>query len=406
MTEFVTYDHRGQEHQEERIKNWSKRIDHRHHAIDALTIALTRQGYIQRLNNLNASHDDIAEAVRKVNPLMEKKYSLLEKYIYIQPHFTVQEVTDKVDGILVSFRAGKKVTTPAKRAIYRKGKRINVQDGLLVPRGALTEETIYGKLGNKYVVKYPLTHPSMKVDDIVDPTIREIVRARLAAFGGKAKDAFAKPLYSDAAQTMEIKTVRCYTGLQDKAVASVRFNAQGEAIGFAKTGNNHHIAIYQDAKGQYQESVVSFWQAVERKRYGLPIVIEDPKAIWDKLIDSDLPQDFLSTLPQDDWQFVVSLQANEMFILGMEDGDFEMAMQNKDYQLLNKYLYRVQKIATKNYAFRHHIETSVDDKYDGVKKELLSKQMKKLKITQSFDALFAQHPHKVRVNLLGEISKV
>ena len=360
----------------------------------------------KRVAIADLSRDDMAEAVRKVNPLMEKKYSLLEKYIYIQPHFTVQEVTDKVDGILVSFRAGKKVTTPAKRAIYRKGKRINVQDGLLVPRGALTEETVYGKLGNKYVVKYPLTHPSMKVDDIVDPTIREIVRTRLAAFGGKAKDAFAKPLYSDAAQTMEIKTVRCYTGLQDKAVASVRFNAQGEPIGFAKTGNNHHIAIYQDAKGQYQESVVSFWQAVERKRYGLPIVIEDPKAIWDKLLDSDLPQEFLSTLPQDDGQFVVSLQANEIFILGMEDGDFEMAMQNKDYQLLNKYLYRVQKIATKNYAFRHHIETSVDDKYDGVKKELLSKQMKKLKITQSFDALFAQHPHKVRVNLLGEISEV
>jgi len=406
LTEFVTYDHRGQEHQEERIKNWSKRIDHRHHAIDALTIALTRQGYIQRLNNLNTEHNSIEEEVRKVNPIMDKKYSLLEKYIYIQPHFTVQQVTEAVDGILVSFRAGKKVTTPAKRAIYRKGKRINVQTGLQVPRGALTEETIYGKLGNKYVVKYPLNHPSMKVDEIVDPTIREIVRARLNAFGGKAKDAFAQPLYSDAAQKMEIKSVRCYTGLQDKAMATVRFSEQGEAIGFAKTGNNHHIAIYMDSNGQYQESVVSFWQAVERKRYGLPIVIEDPKAVWDKVMNLDLPQEFLQTLPNDDWQFVVSLQSNEMFILGIEDGDFELAMENQDYQLLNKHLYRVQKIATKNYAFRHHIETSVDDKYDGVKKEMLSKQMQKLKITQSFDSFFALHPHKVRVNLLGEITNV
>ena len=406
MTEVVTYDHRGQEHQEERIKNWSKRIDHRHHAIDALTIALTKQGYIQRLNSLSASHDEIEAAVREKNPVMDRKYSLLEKYIYIQPHFTVQEVTDAVDGILVSFRAGKKVTTLAKRAKYHNGKRMIVQDGLLVPRGALTEETVYGKLGDKYVVKYALNHPSMKVDEIVDPNIREIVRARLAAFGGKAKDAFAKPLYSDAAQTMEIKSVRCYTGLQDRAVAAVRFNEQGEAIGYAKTGNNHHIAIYQDANGQYQELVVSFWQAVERKRYGLPIVIEDSKAVWDRIMDMDLPQAFLETLPKDDWQFVVSLQANEMFILGLEDGDFEMAMENKDYQLLNKHLYRVQKIATKNYAFRHHIETSVDDKYDGVKKEMLSKQMNKLKITQSFDSLFAQYPHKVRVNLLGEITEV
>ncbi len=411
LTEWVTYDHRGQEHQEERIKNWSKRIDHRHHAIDALTIALTRQGYIQRLNNLNASHDDMAEAVRKVNPLMERKYSLLEKYIYIQPHFSVQDVTNAVDGILVSFRAGKKVTTPAKRAIYRKGKRINVQTDIQVPRGALTEETVYGKVGDKYVVKYPLAHPSMKVDEIVDPTIREIVRARLAAFGGKAKDAFAKPLYSDAAQTMEIKSVRCYTGLQDKAVAAVRFNKNGEAIGFAKTGNNHHIAIYQDKNGQYQESVVSFWQAVERKRYGIPIVIEDPKAVWDKVMDMDLPQEFLETLPKDDWQFVVSLQANEMFILGLEDADFEMAMENKDYQLLNKHLYRVQKIRGKEYTFRYHIETTVDDKYINEKGEVkpnpaLSMQMKKLISIRSFGSWLAQHPHKVRVNLLGEITEV
>ena len=406
MTEMVTYDHRGQEHQEERIKNWSKRIDHRHHAIDALTIALTKQGYIQRLNSLSASHDEIEAAVREKNPVMDRKYSLLEKYIYIQPHFTVQEVTDAVDGILVSFRAGKKVTTPAKRAKYHNGKRMIVQDGLLVPRGALTEETVYGKLGDKYVVKYALNHPSMKVDEIVDPTIREIVRARLAAFGGKAKDAFAKPLYSDAAQTMEIKSVRCYTGLQDRAVAAVRFNEQGEAIGYAKTGNNHHIAIYQDANGQYQELVVSFWQAVERKRYGLPIVIEDPKAVWDRMMDMDLPQAFLETLPKDDWQFVVSLQANEMFILGLEDGDFEMAMENKDYQLLNKHLYRVQKIRSKEYTFRHHIETSVDDKYDNKPNPALSMSMKKLINIRSFGGWWDQYPHKVRVNLLGEITKV
>jgi CRISPR-associated endonuclease Csn1 len=246
----------------------------------------------------------------------------------------------------------------------------------------------------------------MKVDEIVDPTIREIVRARLAAFGGKAKDAFAKPLYSDAAQTMEIKSVRCYTGLQDRAVAAVRFNDLGEAIGYAKTGNNHHIAIYQDANGQYQELVVSFWQAVERKRYGLPIVIEDSKAVWDRMMDMDLPQAFLETLPKDDWQFVVSLQANEMFILGLEDGDFEMAMENKDYQLLNKHLYRVQKIGSKDYSFRHHIETSVDDKYDGVTNIALSLSMKKLLRLRSFGSWFAQYPHKVRVNLLGEIAEV
>jgi CRISPR-associated endonuclease Csn1 len=43
----------GQVKNKERIKGWTKRDDHRHHAIDALTIACTKQGIIQRLNKLN-----------------------------------------------------------------------------------------------------------------------------------------------------------------------------------------------------------------------------------------------------------------------------------------------------------------------------------------------------------------
>jgi CRISPR-associated endonuclease Csn1 len=38
----------------ERIVDWSKRNDHRHHAMDALTVAFTKHQYIQYLNYLNA----------------------------------------------------------------------------------------------------------------------------------------------------------------------------------------------------------------------------------------------------------------------------------------------------------------------------------------------------------------
>jgi len=391
----------------ERIKGWSKRIDHRHHAVDALTIALTRQAYIQRLNTLNTERDAMYGEVQESGAVFNEKRSLLEKWVSIQPHFAVSEVQEKVDGILVSFRAGKKVSTPAKRAIYRGGKKIIVQDGLLVPRGPLSEETVYGKVNGQYVVKYPLENITLKdIDSIVNPTIAAIVKARLEAFGGKAKDAFARPLYSDAAQTMEIRSVRCYTGLQDKSVAPVRFTADGTPIGYSKPGNNHHIAIYQDAAGKYHELVVSFLQAVERKRLGLPVVVADPAALWTSLMDKDLPETVLQSLPADGWQFVTSLQVNEMFILGMDEAEYEAAIEAKDYQALNKYLYRVQKLATKNYCFRYHTETSVDDKYDGTKNEMLSKQIGKVVIIQSLDAFWNQSPHKVKVNILGEISAI
>ena len=400
LTEIVHYEHAGQEHEEERIINWTKRIDHRHHAIDALTVALTRQSYIQRLNTLEASHDAMEKQVKEAGTQYNEKKSLLEKWIAEQPHFKVAEVTKMVDAILVSFRAGKRVTTPAKRAVYKGGKRTVVQTDLQVPRGALTEETVYGRLGDKFIVKYPLDHQSMKPENIVDPTIRAIVKQRIVE---KGKDAFKEPLYS--AEGMEIKSVRCYTSLSENGVVPVKYNTEGKPIGYAKKGNNHHIAIYQDKQGNYQEMVVSFWDAVGRRHYGIPAVIMNPKDLWDKLLNTELPQTFLAKLPKDDWQFVLSMQENEMFVLGMEEDEFNDAIETKDYNLLNKHLYRVQKISHADYWFRYHTETIVEDKYNDVKNPQLSFDMGKAIDIRSIKTLFSKSPHKVKIDIMGRITK-
>jgi len=391
----------------ERICNWSKRMDHRHHAVDALTIAQTSPTYIKRLNTLNASREIIHDEIKQADAILRnnEKRSMLAAWVQTRNHISVKEATQMVDSILISFRAGKKVTTPGKRYTYEQGKRHLAQAGLLIPRGQLTEETVYGiTKDNQFVVRYPLaTIDSKTVGDIVDPTIRHLVEARLQAFGGKSKEAFAMPLYSDPAQTMAIKSVRCYTGLKESSMTPVQFDSEHQPVGYSKTGNNHHVAIYQDAQGKFQEIVVPFKQAVQRKQMGLPVVIEEPQAVLEQLKNTNTPKDFLETLPHDDWKFVISLQANEMLILGMEDADYQKAIQDADYHTLNKHLYRVQKLATKNYCFRYHTETSVDDKYNGEKNEMLSKQMKKLILIQSLDRLWMEHPHKVQINLLGEI---
>ncbi len=59
-TEIVSQEEKdGSITKSERIKDWAKRKDHRHHAIDALVVACTRQGYIQRLNSLNSEEDSL-----------------------------------------------------------------------------------------------------------------------------------------------------------------------------------------------------------------------------------------------------------------------------------------------------------------------------------------------------------
>jgi CRISPR subtype II RNA-guided endonuclease Cas9/Csn1 len=68
------------------IKNWSKRFDHRHHAIDALVVALTDQSYIQRLNNLNKFLQD--ELTNRNN---EFKIELNENETILEAYFNLDE---------------------------------------------------------------------------------------------------------------------------------------------------------------------------------------------------------------------------------------------------------------------------------------------------------------------------
>ena len=476
LTEKVKYGHRGQKY-EERIKDWTKRIDHRHHAVDALVIAMTSQAIIQRLNKLNTERDQMFKEVEKQSEEWRNDYSLLEQWLREKPHFTVAEVEEAVSKIAVSFKAGKKVATLNKRVKYVQGKKKVLQRDVITPRGALSQESVYGKIrtleekkpikyafenpdlifkgyikrlveerldkydGNakqaiaslkkdpimigknrdveltyatcykdEYVIKYQLSSfvKMADIDSIVDANIRQRVKMRVAQFGGKVKDALKdlenNPVYADDKCTIPIKSVRCFTGLKPLAVTPVKYDSNGMAMGYVKPGNNHHIAIYRDREGNLQEHVTTFWTAVERMKYGVPVVIKSPAEVWDSLTDrDDLPEAFLSTLPDVTWTFVESMQQNEMFIIGMSDDEYNDAKRNNDVAALCSHLYRVQKLATKNYCFRLHIETTVDDKYDGVKDELLSKKIGKLKIVQSLDRLIQEKIRKVKIDILGNI---
>ncbi len=395
----------------ERIAEWSKRMDHRHHAIDALTIACTKQGYIQRINNLNSLKEVAFQSFsdERQDAATQRRLTRLERYIAMQPHFSTSEVAAAAENIAVSFKSGKRAASFGKRYVYRGGKRACAQTGVIVPRGPLSEETVYGRIRNsengreEFVVKYKVGTISLKnVDDVVDKRIREILRNRLEQFGGKPEKAFAEPVLDH--QGRAIRSVRCYTGLN--AVVPLRSDEQGEPIAFVKPGNNHHVAIYEDKDGVLHERIVTFWHAVERKKYGIPVIIARPDEIWDSITD-DMPEAFLRQLPESaGWRLKFSMQQNEMFILGMPEEAYRDAMDAKDYARLCDHLYRVQKLSHNYYVFRHHLETSVDDQYDGRKNESLSIKMGKMIRAASLKALKGLNPHKVHVGVTGKISEV
>lgn len=395
---------RGSAEQEvERIKDWNKRKDHRHHAIDALVVACTRQSYIQRLNRLSSEedrHSMLSELGSSYAPSKEERMQLLDKWLTAQPHFSVQAVRDYVRGILVSFRPDRRTYTKSRNKVKIKG-RVSMQTGILTPRGALSEETIYGAIQvgkrKEIVCKYRLENLQAKdIPSIVDKGIQRIVKARLEAYNNDAKKAFAEPLYSDAAQTKQIRSVRCFTGRVREKMIPLRRNDAGEEIAFVAPGSNHHVVFYRDSEGVLQEAVVSFYQAIERAKYQLPMIIKDPRAVVEEALERNVPDSVLSALPHSSWTFVESLQKNEMFLIGLSDDEIARAIKEVDRATLNDHLYRIQKYSSKDYYFRYHLETQLDDIRGGT--------VPKFYRIKSLKAYLELNPRKVRVDLLGNLS--
>ena len=119
--------------------------------------------------------------------------------------------------------------------------------------------------------------------------------------------------------------------------------------------------------------------------------------MWDKIFNlTNIDENFVSRLPKINSQFVVSLQRDDMFVLGMETSDFEYALEHHDYSQIGQHLYKVQNCSKGNYRFCLHSVTKFDlkkaNKSDG-----------RFVNIQSLTAFFSKNPIKIRVDLLGNI---
>ncbi|MDO6517282.1 type II CRISPR RNA-guided endonuclease Cas9 [Zobellia uliginosa] len=451
------------------IKDWTKRNDHRHHAMDALTVAFTTHNHIQYLNNLNTYHslrgDEVDLEKSKLYALKntitkvykDRNGNGKRKFIPPMPNFRV-EAKDHIESILISFKNKNKVVAKNINKTRRNGKyHAMVQ---LTPRGQLHKETVYGKIkqpkakatklnkrftleqahliidknereavlahlskyGNnterafdtKVLKKQPLLYkgeplkevmcfeeiytirkevtPDLKLDKVIDGKVRQVLKQRLEAYGNKPKEAFSdlekNPIWLNESKGIQIKrvTIKGVSNAEPLHAAKDHLGneildgiGQSLPVDYVSTGNNHHVAIYEDKDGRLQEKVVSFYEAVARVNEGLPII--------DKSYNTSIG-----------WKFKFTMKQNEMFVFPNDDFDVNTIdfLDDKNARLINKHLFRVQKIATKNYFFRHHLETTVD-----TLKELSGIAYKPQLGLSGIEGIV-----KVRVNHIGQIVQV
>lgn len=153
----------GTAHRDWKIEGFDKRIDHRHHALDALTVALTRQGYIQRLSNMN-----------QLNLSKEEKEAMKRPTWYPLPHPDLRSmVKGQLERTIPSIKNRQRLLTKASnRTAYldpatgevRKGDkgRKQTKGNLRAVRGPLHNEQPLGEVREqrkwllKDVLKYLL----------------------------------------------------------------------------------------------------------------------------------------------------------------------------------------------------------------------------------------------------------
>lgn len=187
------YDKEKQKHIYE-IKNWSKRYDHRHHAIDALVVALTEQSHIQRLNNLNKYlHDELTKRKAEFKIEVKENESIIEAFFNLEAkrrdeilkeiessrHFEkpfedlVKQAQTLLEAMVVSIKPKDKLGIQTdKEGKIRIDKKGNKQ---LKIRGALHQETNYGNLNGRNTKTVEFSKLTAKdIPQVVDKVLREI----------------------------------------------------------------------------------------------------------------------------------------------------------------------------------------------------------------------------------------
>lgn len=315
-TLFTTYNERYQKYLPTVPMEYSngfqkKRIDHRHHAMDAIIIACATREHINYINNQHAlekgknkqekqkSRIDLRTILceKKYNDNAEENYS----WIFKKPWDTfTQEVRAALEGIVVSFKQNLRVINKAtnyyERWVEENGryiKKMVKQEGTnWAIRKPLHKETVSGKitLEREKVSKGKILTATRKaidstftekvIEGITDTGIQKILLNYLKfkkspeiAFSPEGLEELNKniSLYNDGKPHKPIRKVRIFEQGSKFPLGEVG-NKATKYVEAAK-GTNLYFGIYQ-GKDKRSFATIPLNEVIERQKQGLPSVPE------------------------------------------------------------------------------------------------------------------------------------
>lgn len=254
-----------------------ERINHTHHAIDAITIACIGRAAYQRWAEYTRDADSF-KYFNGAKPVFEKPW-----------HTFTEDVKKFADSILVVHDTPDNTLKPSRKILRKKGKkRIDAAGNPLYQQGdtaraMLHKKTFYGAIDRdgdiKYVLRVPVNSLTEKdIDKIVDSAVRDKVKQACAERG--FKHLFDSPIWMNEGKGIEIKKVRVFKRtvtkpLHIKKHRDISKHAYKQAY-HVSNDSNYCMAIYEgmSAKGKMVRSfrILNNLEAVKLKKAGFDLV--------------------------------------------------------------------------------------------------------------------------------------
>lgn len=213
----------------EAIKDWSKRDDHRHHAVDALICALTDQKIIFKLNNLNKIYqyqrDALSnEEIEKIKAIYDfekldiKSFAdLIDDYYYPPIKNLRGEAKKHIENIFISIKKSSKVLS--KNINQPKNAKLQTT---WTPRGRIHEDTVMGKVKRVAEKKVKLNEKFTNTEYVVNSEVKNLIKNHLSQYQDNPAIAFSSTILKKTPikyKDQELKEVRVYEDVCTKRVA-------------------------------------------------------------------------------------------------------------------------------------------------------------------------------------------
>jgi len=277
------------------IKDWSKRDDHRHHAIDALICALTDQKIIFKLNNLNkiyqfAKNSLSVEELAKMEEINEHRYDLKEfvaqgAYEFKEPIKNLRcEVKKHLAEIFISIKKeNSKVLTPNINK-PKNGK----EQMTWVPRARLHGETVMGSVKRiaKKKIKLDKKFDVNILENIISPNHKKILISYLSQYDNDPLKAFDSRLLKKEplmCKNKPLKDVAVYEYVNTKRVEIEGYFTDSQRKDPAKKKLIENVLeIDREAGSKLQERLNEFngnFKEAFRNLNKTPIILKNGKKL-------------------------------------------------------------------------------------------------------------------------------